>query len=207
MKYRLSTGVVIDIPNQELKQLQTMLSISEYEALKVWLADNDYIVNEEQEKLDKKAKSVKVSREIVREKVVSKKPKKPKVSNEKKELFDALGAFLGEYCSEKGGKCQVLTENKLFSVQIGDKKLKLDLIQSRKQPKSQKMCSFTKILHIFCAFFYYFMLDKQKILCYNGGPRTVAAACFSCQWASCINFDLDFCVFFYIDFSQNKEYN
>lgn len=132
MKYSLNSGQIIDIPENEIKNLMTNLEINQLEAIELWLTDNDYEINQEQQKLDKKAKSVKVGMDTGRKTRKPRKPQNIKVSQEKKDLYCALNAFLGQYCSEKGGKCEVLTENKLFSVRIGDKKFKLDLIQSRK---------------------------------------------------------------------------
>lgn len=133
MKYGLSTGAIIEIPDKEIENLMLNLDLTKIEAVETWLVDNDYEINEEQQKLDEKAKKVKVNRETGRK--VEKKPRKPaniKVSDEKKELFSALGAFLGEYCSEKGGKWEISIENKLFLAEINGKKFKIDLIQQRK---------------------------------------------------------------------------
>lgn len=133
MRYTFSNGAFIQIPTKEIDNLMSSLDLTKDEAIDLWLADNDYEVNEEQQKLDNKAKNAKINHETGRKKSkTAKKPIKVKVSDEKKELFTALKAFLDEYCSEKGGKCEVLTENKLFLMEIDGKKLKLDLIQQRK---------------------------------------------------------------------------
>lgn len=133
MKYTFSNGASIQIPTKEIDNLMSSLDLTKDEAIDLWLADNDYEVNEEQQKLDNKAKNAKINHETGRkEPKTAKKPIKVKVSDEKKELFTALKAFLGEYCSEKGGKCEVLTENKLFLMEINGKKFKIDLIQQRK---------------------------------------------------------------------------
>ena len=132
MKYTFSNGVSIQIPTKEIDNLMSSLDLTKDEAIDLWLADNDYEVNEEQQKLDNKAKNAKINHETGRKESKNiKKPIKVNVSDEKKELFSALKAFLGEYSSEKGGKCEVLTENKLILLEINGKKLKLDLIQQR----------------------------------------------------------------------------
>lgn len=195
MKYSIDSGQVINIPDNEIKNLMDNLEINQIEAVELWLTDNDYKVNQEQQKLDEKAKTAKVSMDVERKKRKPRKPQNIKVSQEKKDLYSALGAFLGEYCSEKGGKYEVLTENKLFSVRIGDKKFKLDLIQTRKQQKVRKMCSFNKKLHIFCAFFYYFMLDKPKILQYNGGSHAGVRLRIFADTAICTIFESNLCAF------------
>lgn len=133
MKCILKNGGVVEIPQKDINNLKSSLNLTTDEAVDLWLTDNDYEVNIEQQELDNKAKNVRINRETGRKKAkTDKKPINIKVSDEKKELFAALGAFLGEYCSEKGGKCEVLTENKLFLLEINGKKLKIDLIQQRR---------------------------------------------------------------------------
>lgn len=133
MKYTFSNGASIQIPTKEIDNLMSSLDLTKDEAIDLWLADNDYEVNEEQQKLDNKAKNAKINHETGKKKSKNaKKPIKVKVSDEKKELFTALKTFLGEYCSEKSGKWEISIENKLFLAEINGKKFKIDLIQQRK---------------------------------------------------------------------------
>ena len=61
MKYEFN-GKMLNIPDDFIKNAIKNLSIDEDEAIQLWLEDNDYEVNEEQEALNAKAKeSVKVS--------------------------------------------------------------------------------------------------------------------------------------------------
>ena len=46
----------INVPEDEIEKLMDSLDISEDEAVQTWLFDNDYIENEEEAKLTKKAK-------------------------------------------------------------------------------------------------------------------------------------------------------
>lgn len=79
--------------------------------------------------LDAKAKANKIQHGAKAEKATKRKPPKKEASDEKKELFscvlDAVSAAFGE-------NVQVLRENKLIFVQIGEKKFKIDIIQQRK---------------------------------------------------------------------------
>ena len=131
MKYQLSKGITIDIPQDELDTLMSNLDLKIDEAIELWLTDNDYKINTEQQNLNKKAEVVKIDHQTGKKVIKGKKKQTVKVSNEKKDLFAALSTFLGEYYSEKGGKCEVLRENKLISVEINNKKFKIDLIQTR----------------------------------------------------------------------------
>lgn len=62
-----------------------------------------------------------------------KKPKTIKISAEKAELFNLLWEGLSNYYPN----CEILTNNKLISVQIGEKKFKVDIIETR-QNKQKK---------------------------------------------------------------------
>lgn len=118
------------IPNEELEKLQAKLKISKAEACDLWLADNGYEENEEQELLNNKVKTA------PREKIssVKGKPRKPrtvKISEEKQMLFKyILGGLLNDFAN-----VEVLTENKLISVEIDGKKFKIDITECRK-PKN-----------------------------------------------------------------------
>ena len=107
------------------------LQLTHDEAVQVWLEDNEIEINQEQVELDKKAKSVKIQHGASTEK--ERKPPKPrtvKTSDEKKQLFHTVYSALLEYGNSN---VQVLKENKLFSVQIGEKLFKIDLIEVRKK--------------------------------------------------------------------------
>lgn len=58
-----------------------------------------------------------------------KKPKIVKVSAEKVELFDLLWEGLSNYYEN----AEILKQNKLISVQIGEKTFKIDLIETRQK--------------------------------------------------------------------------
>lgn len=133
MKYTLENGKVVNIPDSEIEKSMKLLEISKEEAVEMWLCDNDFEDNEELEELDTKAKKVKVihgAGDNKRKK--SDKPRTVKISDEKKALFSAvfdnLQAVFGE-------NVQILKENKLISVKIGEKTFKIDIIEQRAPKK------------------------------------------------------------------------
>ena len=77
-----------------------------------------------------------ISKDIVQKKPTKerKKPEK-KVSDEKKELFSEILSDLEDVYK---GNVEVLNENKLISVRIGDKLFKIDVIETR-SPKKWKI--------------------------------------------------------------------
>jgi restriction endonuclease S subunit len=126
-------GKIIIIPDKELDKLMASLELTRQDAIDLWLSDNGYEDNEEQEELDEKASKVKILKDISQKK--SKKERKPvvkAVSDEKKALFNEISGFLKRVY---GINTEIVTENKLITVRIGDKTFKIDVIEQRK-PKN-----------------------------------------------------------------------
>ena len=135
MKYTLGNGKVINIPDSEIKSHMANLQLTEEEAIQLYLEDEGYLDNEELEELDSKAKKVKIQHGASATEKTEKKEKKPrtvKISDEKQELFDNIYHFLVE---NYGGSTEIVTQNKLMTVKVGELTFKIDIIQQRK-PKS-----------------------------------------------------------------------
>ena len=135
MKYTMGNGKVINVPDAEVDKIAQGLGISKLEAMQVWLEDAEIELNEEQEQLDKKAKNAKIDRQVgAKPRKKSEKAKTVKVSDAKQALFTYIKTAIDGYCLNNGGNCAILKENKLISVEIDGKVLKIDLIEQR-QPK------------------------------------------------------------------------
>lgn len=135
MKYTLENGKVINIPDSEIKAHMKNLDLTEDEAIQLYLEDEGYLDNEELEELDSKAKKVKIQHGASATEKTEKKEKKPrtvKISNEKQGLFDNIYHFLVE---TYGGSVDILKENKLLTLKIGEKTFKVDLIEQRPPKK------------------------------------------------------------------------
>lgn len=129
MKYKLENGKTVNIPDKEIENLKTSLELSEKDAIELWLCDNDYETDENQQELDEKAKKVKVLHDIAPKKAkTERKPPKKIVSSEKQTLFSEILTNLTEIYGEN---VKILTENKLISVEINGITFKIDLIQQR----------------------------------------------------------------------------
>jgi len=132
LRYTLENGKIITIPDKEIEKLQKNLELSENEAVKVWLEDNDYELNEEQEQLDKKAKAVKIQHgATAKDKKKSGKPHTVKISDEKKMIFQTILENLDRCELIERENITVLNENKLIQVKVGEKTFKIDLIECR----------------------------------------------------------------------------
>lgn len=137
MRYTLENGKIVNISDKDIENKMKLFEITKEEAIQLWLEDNDYLVNEELEELDAKAKKVKIDHEAqsTKPRKKSEKPRTVKVSDAKKEFFSKLSYYLNEFCEENDANCTILKENKLFQVEFGGEIFKLDLIQQRKSKK------------------------------------------------------------------------
>ena len=116
----------------KVDNLQKQLKISEFEAIEMWLEDNGYLVNKEQNALDMKAKGNKVKLATTTEKPKAKTQKERVVkSNPDKEYIVGIVA---EFLEEIVGKDNVNIENKakLITFNYKGEDYKLDLVQKRK---------------------------------------------------------------------------
>lgn len=133
MKYTLENGKTVNIPDKEIENSMKSLELTKEEAIEMWLEDEGYLDNEEQNELDSKAKKVKIDHgasAIDKTQKKDKKPREIKVSDEKQTLFGEIV----EKLAETGRNYEILKENKLICVKIGEKTFKIDLIEQR-QPK------------------------------------------------------------------------
>ena len=135
MKYKIGENKTVNIPDEEIHNNMVALEVSEAEAIKIWLEDNEYEINEEQEALDKTAKTEKIKLGAREDKPKNKpsKPRTVKISDEKKELFDSIVTNLTRCVSVEQENIKILKENKLIEVTIGEKVFKIDLIETRQK--------------------------------------------------------------------------
>ena len=121
-----SNGKEIKIPLKDIEQLMNGCKCSKFEAIDIWLTDHDFIVNQEQEKLDKSAKNAGFRAESGKK--TSKKPRTVKISAEKVVLFNEIKALLIKSTYFNG----TLTENRQLSAKIGEKTFKITITEDRK---------------------------------------------------------------------------
>jgi len=138
MNYKLPNGKTIRISDDEIKKNMAILKISEEEAIQMYLEDEGYEVNVEQEELCKKAKENRITATIhqaradykpktQRERVVKADPTKEGVIKAIAELLPSLNAT------------EVKIENvgKLITFKLGADEFKIDLVRKR-PPKEKK---------------------------------------------------------------------
>ena len=115
----------------KVDNLQKQLKISEFEAIEMWLEDNGYLVNEEQNALDMKAKGNKVKLAISTEKPKAKtqRERTQKAQPEKEFLITLLAKALE---IEDISNLNVENKAKLITFDYKGASYKLDLVQKRK---------------------------------------------------------------------------
>ena len=134
MKYTLKNGKSVNIPDKDIENFMKSLDLTREDAIQMWLEDNDYEVNEEQEELDNKAKKVKIQHcaSAVDKTEKEKKPRVVKISDEKQALF---GEILSNLEDVYPNSVEIVKENKLLTVKIGGKTFKIDIIEQRPPKK------------------------------------------------------------------------
>ena len=136
MKYQLKNGKSVNIPDKEIEKSMKALELTKEEAIQMWLEDNDYEINEEQEELDSKAKKVKIQHgasAIDKSEQKEKKPRVVKISDEKQALFSEILSNLEDIYPNS---VEIVKENKLLTVKVGTKTFKIDIIEQR-PPKNK----------------------------------------------------------------------
>lgn len=125
-------GLTVMIPDVEIENNMSALGISQEEAINLWLEDNGYEDNEEQNELNAKAAKVKIDHGTKGTKHKTHKKPERKVSDEKQEIFNVVVEALKE---KYGDAVNVTNPNKIVEVELNGIHFKLDLIQ-RRPPKS-----------------------------------------------------------------------
>ena len=116
----------------KVDNLQKQLKISEFEAIEMWLEDNGYLVNEEQNALDMKAKGnkVKLATNTEKPKAKTQRERTQKAQPEKEFLITSFHELL----LALPGVDNIICENKakLITFDYKGASYKLDLVQKRK---------------------------------------------------------------------------
>lgn len=127
-------GKNIKVPDEEIKKNMEILDLSQEEAIQLYLEDEGYLKNEEQENLCKKAKDSGIMSTIHGAK--SDKPK-AKVERERKEnpTKERIIAEIGKFLCQLDGISGVNITNigKIIEFECENKHFKLDLIQKREK--------------------------------------------------------------------------
>ena len=131
----LENGKVVKCATEWVEKTMKILDTDVEDVLLIWLEDNDYLVNEEQEELDKTAKANKVKL-VATDKVKKKTPRErvAKPQPEKEFIISLLAKALE---NEDISDLKVENKAKLITFSYKNHDYKLDLVQKR-PPKTEK---------------------------------------------------------------------
>lgn len=135
MKYQLSNGKNITIPDEEIQKGVDLLGLTREESIQMYLEDNEYEFNYEQEELQESTKGQRIDHGST-DKTKRKAPTKPKVyknSDEKVALFLFLKEQLEKFCNDNGYALSVVKNEKMFSLQKDSTKMTVDIVEARKK--------------------------------------------------------------------------
>lgn len=129
----LENGKVVKVATQWVQNSMKALDIDMDDCLLMWLEDNDYLVNEEQDELDKKAKG-KVK--LVATDKAKKKTPKERVAKENptKELI--IQTIANALQNLDISNLNIENKAKLVTFSLNNEDFKVDLVQKRK-PKAK----------------------------------------------------------------------
>ena len=135
IEYELDEGKVIKIPREEIERYMTLEDVkTKDDACWIWCEDNGYVLNEEQEELDQKAKKNRITATIHQARAETTQPRK-KPERKPDETKDSLVERLAEFLGELVENVQIVKVGKLIEFDIKDEHFKLDLIRQRKPKK------------------------------------------------------------------------
>lgn len=134
MNYNFN-GKNIRIPDADIERSMKMLELTKEEAIRVWLEDEGYLENEEQEELCKKAKENRITATIHEASAINKKKTQRERVRKENPTKEMVIAEIAKILPNFAENVQVLNIGKLISFTIGENTYEIDLKQKRKPKK------------------------------------------------------------------------
>ena len=129
--YKLENGKTIRINEKTIENLMTQLGLDREDAIQIYLEDEGYEINEEQEELTQKAKDNKITASIHKAEGKTKERKKVerKPNPDKESLIANLAEFLGGL--DEVTDVNITNIGKLIEFNFRGKAMKIDLVEKR----------------------------------------------------------------------------
>lgn len=134
MNYNFN-GKNIRIPDADIERSMKTLNLTKEEAIQVWLEDEGYLENEEQEELCKKAKKSRITATIHEASAINKKKTQRERVRKENPTKEMVIAEIAKILPNFAENVQVLNIGKLISFTIGENTYEIDLKQKRKPKK------------------------------------------------------------------------
>lgn len=131
MLYELKGGKRVNIPDDTIAKYRAMLGLTQSEAVQMWLEDEGYEVNEEQEALCQKAKENRITATVHQAKSFTPKTQRERVKKPDPTKEGIIAAIAELLPSLNATEVEVVNAGKIITFTIGGDKYKLDLIRNR----------------------------------------------------------------------------
>lgn len=123
----------VNIPKAEITNYMAKLDITQDEAIELWLTDNDYMDNEEVDRLTQQAKDNKIT--VTIHKAESGERKKREVTKKENPTKEGIIKEVAAMLEHIGAvNIKITNVSKLVEFEMAGNNFKLDLVQKR-QPK------------------------------------------------------------------------
>ena len=131
MLYELKGGKRVNIPDDTIAKYRAMLGLTQSEAVQMWLEDEGYEVNEEQEALCQKAKENRITATVHQARAYTPKTQRERVKKPDPTKEGIIAAIAELLPSLNATEVEVVNAGKIITFTIGADKYKLDLIRNR----------------------------------------------------------------------------
>ena len=138
MLYELKGGKRVNIPDDTILKYRKMLGLTQTEAVQMWLEDEGYEVNAEQEALCQKAKENRITATVHQAKAYTPKTQRERVKKAdptKEGVIAAIAELLPTLNAEN---VEITNAGKIITFTISGDKYKLDLIRQRPPKEKSK---------------------------------------------------------------------
>lgn len=138
MIYELKGGKRVNIPDAEIRKSMAMLGLTQTEAVQMWLEDEGYEHNAEQEALCQKAKDNRITATIHQARDYKPKTQRERVVKEDKVKESIIQAVAETLPSVGAENVIIANKGKIITFTIGEDTYKIDLIRNRKPKEKGK---------------------------------------------------------------------
>lgn len=138
MRYKLNDTKTITIPDADIERTMQTMNMTKEEAIQLWLEDEGYEENAEQEALEQKARENRITATIhqakeVKQKTQSERVKKPDPTKEG--IIAGIAAVLP---SHGATEVTIVNKGKLIEFKVNGEWYTVNLIRNTKRNKAEK---------------------------------------------------------------------
>ena len=133
MRYELENGKFVNIPEKDIEYLMNKYKLTKDWAIYAWLVDEEYITDPTVEKLEKKAKENKISRDARAIKPKTERKAREKKENPlKKEIIQAIYTVIANEITSSANTF-IRNDEKYIDFTLGDRDFTINLVEHRKK--------------------------------------------------------------------------